>query len=310
MHNSDAAQTELSSDRPSWLVYFEERIEEERDELFSEAPYYEIVRDLLLAPNDDDKAVGEAITKFYDLYAARVRNEKKDPPEYGAGHKLNTISIVAFEAVVKVWYTSTEHQKLADFLIGIKKGAAEEFDEENLRFVYIGWGLEAAAQEQWNAGYVDTWTAKNSDEPENVWAGAWLSASALIAKLFQGGCLENDGHHWITKDLERTFEISTKGDIKTDSGRQCQVLSAINYILLAGETFVKGAKSPLPKWKFELNTTKWKLWASKIKEVADTVEDTARWDLKERAKQAYKKMVELYPEAFPSDENTEDQRSS
>lgn len=130
MHNSDTTQTESTSDRPSWLVYFEERIEEERDELFSEAQYYEIIRDLLLAPSDDDKAVDEAITKFYDLYAAQVRNEKKDPPEYGAGHKLNAISIVAFEAAVKVWYTSPEHQKLADFLIGIKKGAREEFDEE------------------------------------------------------------------------------------------------------------------------------------------------------------------------------------
>ncbi|KAF4498902.1 hypothetical protein FAGAP_4915 [Fusarium agapanthi] len=235
MHNSDAAQTEPSSNRASWLVYFEERIEEESDELLSEAPYYEIVRDLLLAPDDDDKSVGEAIAKFYDLYAAQVRNKKKAPPEYGAGHTLNSISIVAFEAVVKVWYASPEHQRLAAFLIGIKKGAVDEFNEENLRFVYVGWGLEAAAQEQWNAGYVDTWTAKNSDEPENVWAGAWLSASALIAKLFQGGCLENDGHHWITKDLERTFEVSTKGDIKTDPGRQAQVLSAANYILLAGE---------------------------------------------------------------------------
>ncbi|KAF5628806.1 hypothetical protein F52700_7899 [Fusarium sp. NRRL 52700] len=304
MHNSDAAQTKPSSDHPSWLVYFDERIEEESDEVFSEAPYYGIVRDLLLATNDGDTAVDEAITKFYDLYAAQVRNKKKDPPEYGAGHTLNSISIVAFEAAVKLWYTSPEHQKLADFLIGIKKGAKDEFDEENLQFVYIGWGLEAAAQEQWNAGYVDTWTAKNSDEPENVWAGAWLSASALIGKLFQGGCLENDGHHWITKDLERTFETSTRGDIKTDPGRQAQVLSAVNYILLAGEAFVKGAKNPLPKWKFELNENKWRLWASKIKEVAETVDENARWGLKARAQDAYERMVELYPEAFSSDEST------
>lgn len=104
--------------------------------------------------------------------------------------------------------------------------------------------------------------------------------------------------------MEKAFEGKTSGDVKTDAGRQAQVLAAVNHILLAGELFVEGAKSPLRKWKFELNATKWKLWASKIKAVAETVDENARWELKEKAQKAYEKMVELYPEAFSSDENT------
>ncbi|EMT61140.1 hypothetical protein NOF04DRAFT_9269 [Fusarium oxysporum II5] len=300
MDNSEITEVAQPSDAPSWLKFLDERIEEERDGLFSESPSYEIVRDLLVASEDDDTAVSQAVTKFYDLYKAEAGRQSK-MPDHGAGYYLNTISLIAFEVAPKVWYASWRHDRITEFLIAIKDGAAKEFDEEDPQFVWIGWGLQAAASESWNAGHVDTYTAKNSQEPEDVWAGEWFSSCALLAKLFRGGCLDNDGQHWITKDLERTFEVCTSGDIKTDAGRQAQVLAAINHILLAGEVFVKGAKNPLPKWKFELNATKWKLWASKIKEVAETVDETARWDLKDRAQKAYEKMVELYPEAFSSD---------
>ncbi|KAF4332553.1 hypothetical protein FBEOM_13652 [Fusarium beomiforme] len=300
MDNSKTSQSEQTSDIPSWLEFLNQRIEEERDELFSEAPSHEIVRDLLTAPEDDASAVSQAVTKFFTLYKSEADQLSK-LEEQGAGAYLNSISTIVFEVATKVWYTSWKHDRLAEFVIAIKRGAADDYNEEDPQFVWIGWGLEAAAAEQWNAGHVDTYTAKNSTEPEDVWAGEWFSTSGLIAKLFQGGCLDNDGHFRITKDLERTFEGCTSGDVKTDAGRQAQVLAAVNYIILAGETFVKGAKNPSPKGNFELSARKWKFWASKIKEVAETVDKDARWDLKDRAQKAYDKMVELYPEAFSSE---------
>ncbi|CVK84829.1 uncharacterized protein FMAN_01756 [Fusarium mangiferae] len=303
MDTTEPTQVEQSSEVSSWLEFLNERIEEERDELFSESPSYEIVRDLLVASEDDDTAISQAVTKFYDLYRAEADKRVKWE-DHGAGEYLNTIAIIAFDVAPKLWYTSWRHQRIAEFLIAIKNGAAAKYHEEDPRFVWIGWGIEAAASECWNAGHVDHYTAKNSEGHEDTWAGEWFSTSALISKLFQGGCLEDDGHHWIAHDLERAFEGKTSGDVKTDAGRQAQVLAALNHILLAGELFVEGAKNPLPKWKFQMNATKWKLWASKIKEVAETVDENARWELKERAQKAFEKMVGLYPEAFSSDENT------
>jgi hypothetical protein len=72
----------------------------------------------------------------------------------------------------------------------------------------------------------------------------------------------------------------------------------VNYILIAGEAFAKEAKTPSQKWHLELNAKKWRLWASKLREVADIVDKDAKWDLKERAQKAFNKMVALYPEAF------------
>ncbi|KAF5604877.1 hypothetical protein FPCIR_730 [Fusarium pseudocircinatum] len=303
MHNSETTQGDQSSEVPSWLEFLNESIEEEGDDFDSEAPSYEIVRDLLVAPEDDDTAVSRAVTRFYDLYKAEA-HELGKLEDHGAGGFLNSIAAIAFEVAPKLWYTNWRHQRIAEFLIAIKNGAAEEYSEEDPQFVWIGWGVTAAASESWNAGHVDHYTVKHSKRSEDTWTGEWFSTSGLISKLFQGGCLEDYGQLWISKDLERALESSTSGDVKTDAGRQAQVLAAVNHILIAGEAFVEGAKNPLPKWKFELNTTKWKLWASKIKEVAETVDENARWGLKERAQKAYEKMVELYPEAFSSDENT------
>jgi hypothetical protein len=110
--------------------------------------------------------------------------------------------------------------------------------------------------------------------------------------------LDSDGPRWITDDFERAFESTTPGDVTSDIGRQAQVLALVNYILIAGEAFAKEAKTPSQKWHLELNAKKWRLWASKLREVADVVDEDAKWDLKERAQKAYNKMVELYPEVI------------
>lgn len=169
MSTSNDIQTEPSSDRPLWLVHIEETIEEERDDLFSHSPFYEIVRDLLLAPEDDSHAVSQAVSRFYDLYAAGANERTREPPEYFAGHYLNSIACVAFETASEVPFDTYQHDRLVEFLIGIKKGAADEYDTEvscprcslkplflttakDPKFVYYRWGLENAADEHWNHG--------------------------------------------------------------------------------------------------------------------------------------------------------------
>lgn len=130
---SNDAQPLLPSDRPPWLIYVEDRIAEENDQFYSGAIYFEIIRDLLLAPNDDDTAVPRAIKRFNEHYVAGFAGEdfgRRQPPEYAAGDILNEISIAVFETVGKVSFTDIRHDRLADFLIGIKRDAADEFRKE------------------------------------------------------------------------------------------------------------------------------------------------------------------------------------
>jgi hypothetical protein len=129
----------------------------------------------------------------------------------------------------------------------------------------------------------------------------WLSTTALIAKLFQADLLGAYGPLWLSADFIRAFETHTDGDYTKHPVRQSQILAVANYILLAGEAFAKDAKISSPERRYDLDAEKWKLWAGKLREVADTVDETAGWDLKGKTQKAYDRMVELYPEAFSSD---------
>jgi hypothetical protein len=99
----------------------------------------------------------------------------------------------------------------------------------------------------------------------------------------------------------RAFKSNAPGDVTIDIGRQAQVLAVVNYILIAGEAYAKEAKAP-QRLHLAVDANKWRLWASKLREVADVVDQNAKWDLKERAQKAYDKMVELYPEAFEDEQ--------
>lgn len=130
---SNDVQPLAPSDRPPWLIHVEGRIAEENEQLDSGAIYFEIIRDLLLAPDSDDTAVPKAIKRFNEHYAAGFTEEdfgRRQPPEYAAGDILNEISIAVFETVGKVSFTDIRHDRLANFLIGIKRDAAVEFNKE------------------------------------------------------------------------------------------------------------------------------------------------------------------------------------
>ncbi|KAI8712436.1 NACHT domain-containing protein [Fusarium sp. LHS14.1] len=214
--------------------------------------YKRIVRDILLAPDNDDAAVPKAIKRFNEQYVADFAGEdfgRRQPPEYAAGDILNEISIAVFETVGKVSFTDIRHDRLANFLIGLKRDAADKFNREDPQFVYFGWGLEAAAAEDWNSSHAQGTTTDNE----------FRTASQA-------------SHSWA------------------------------NYILIAGDAYIKEVKQPSKKYRVEVTPVRWKLWASKLQEVSDAASIDAEWDLKNRARKAYEKMVELYPEAFKTEE--------
>ena len=49
---------------------------------------------------------------------------------------------------------------------------------------------------------------------------------------------------------------------------------------------------------YSLGKAEWKIWADLFQELDEITPDGAEWGLKENAKQAYAKMVGLFPELF------------
>ncbi|KAJ4171448.1 hypothetical protein NW754_013216 [Fusarium falciforme] len=294
---SNDVQPLATSDRPPWLAHVEDRIAEGNEQFDSGAMYFEIIRDLLLAPDSDDTAIPKAMKRFHEHYVAGFAGKdfgRRQPPEYAAGDVLNEISIAVFETVGKISFTDIRHDRLANFLIGIKRDAADEFSKE------------AAVAEDWNSSHAQGVTRDNEFRTASQTSHSWVNKSALLAKLFSAGLLDADGTRWISGDFESAFETRTSGELATNIGRKAQVVAQANYILIAGDAYIKEVKQPSKKYRVEVTPARWNLWASKLQEVADTASIDAEWDLKSRAQKAYEKMVELYPEAFKTEETQVD----
>jgi hypothetical protein len=119
--------------KTKWLTYINTRIEEEKEEAFPQDHYYEIVRDMLLQSDDSDKAISQAVEKFYSHYIAGFSEEDsggRQPPEFQAGNELNGTAVIVFETVAEITFTDPKQDVLSRFLIGIAKNAAERFDEK------------------------------------------------------------------------------------------------------------------------------------------------------------------------------------
>jgi hypothetical protein len=109
-------------------------IEEKEDDFGDPAPR-EIIRDLLLAPEENDLAIDRAVQRFTSDYLAGFAREdededmpKRQPPEYNAGLDLNEIAHVVFDIMDSVSFENPEHDRLASFFIALKQKAAPEFD--------------------------------------------------------------------------------------------------------------------------------------------------------------------------------------
>ncbi|KAM5349005.1 hypothetical protein ACJ41O_008828 [Fusarium nematophilum] len=268
----------VGSNPPSWLTLLERRIEEEKDEVFPDPVYFEIVRDVLAAPEGDDTAVSRAIARFHEHYVSGFAGEdfgRRTPPDYSAEPILQDLANLALEVSAEIEFTDERHDRLANLLIGIKESSAKEFNKDDPKFVFYPIALRAAAAEYWNGGH-----------------------AALLAKWFKGDLLETDGRLWVSGDFEKAFEIYTQTDVVNNLGKKAEVLAVANYILFAGDAYINEVKNPSRWYHVDVTPQRWTLWASKLQEVADAVGEDAEWDLKNRAQKAHDRMVELYPEAF------------
>ncbi|KAF5001634.1 hypothetical protein FGRMN_940 [Fusarium graminum] len=301
---NDQNYEQSSAGIPNWHTYLNTRIEEEKEEAFPEDLYYEIIRDMLLQSENSEKAVSEAIDKFYKHYLAGFSRGDfggRKPPEYEAGAELNSISTIVFETIAEIPFADPKQDILSCFLLGIAKNAADEFDKRDPQFVCYIWGIQTAAVSRWNAYHVSTGPGDYERPGVTEAVDIWLSTSALIAKLFQADLLGEYGPLWASADFRDALEKNVDDNLTTLPFKQAQILAAVNYITLAGEAFAKEAKDSSKTRSYELNAARWKLWASKFQEVSDKIGEDAGLGLKQRAKEAHNRMVELYPEAFGED---------
>ncbi|KAF4464536.1 hypothetical protein FALBO_8619 [Fusarium albosuccineum] len=294
-------ETTESSSQPAWLTLLDSKIEQDKDAIPSEAEgtYLNIIRDMLLARDHDAAAVPQAVKRFLDHCTASLADK-----EYGmgrhdenpSGYELNAVAVIALDLGIEIPFTDSKQDRLADMLLGIKNAAVKEPDTNSPHFIYQDWGVETAVREYWHS-HADGYMQDSEDTPLKTAANEWLNVSALLAKFFKRGLLD-ECVGWVTKDLEYALETRTYGDIVTNIGRQSQVLAAANLILVGGENLAKEVKTPSRKWHMELSAARWKLWASKFQEAADAASEDSEWCLKSRIQKAHDKMVELYPEAF------------
>lgn len=88
---------------------------------------------MLLKSDGSDKAVSQAIEKFYSHYITGFSEKDfsgRQPPEYHAGNELNGIAVIVFEIVVEIPFMDPKQDVLSRFLIGIAENAADTFDEK------------------------------------------------------------------------------------------------------------------------------------------------------------------------------------
>lgn len=134
-------QRATAADSPAWLYWLEEQIKEEKYDYFGEPTFLEIVRDLLLAVDEDDSAITKAVDRFKKGYVAGFTGkdaEKRKAPEYDAGLYVHEVSYAVFGAASEIPFTDPKHDKLATFLITLRNSAATEFDLKVSCFIVCG----------------------------------------------------------------------------------------------------------------------------------------------------------------------------
>ncbi|EQL02966.1 hypothetical protein OCS_01327 [Ophiocordyceps sinensis CO18] len=73
---------------------------------------------------------------------------------------------------------------------------------------------------------------------------------------------------------------------------RCQADLAAQWVLIAGEALAKTVGPPAAGEKeYPLSEAEWRAWRAAFKRLADTVPDTAEWELKRDAGKAYEKMA-------------------
>ena len=126
-----------------------------------------------------------------------------------------------------------------------------------------------------------------------------MNFSAFLARCIESGVSKRyeDRCKYAVIDIGKGIEK----DLKPGITRDCRVMVASQYVLLAGrvvyeEIVAKMKGKDREKWGLD----KWSLWGRKFKELAREYEEIGNPGLASATKQAYEKMVSFHPSLFSS----------
>ncbi|KAM5349003.1 hypothetical protein ACJ41O_008826 [Fusarium nematophilum] len=245
-----------------------------------------IVRDLLRAPGDEYAGVSHSVQAFYEHYKSKFGREASDGRRTFDGWMLSETAQFAVGMVHEVALTEVELDRLVNFFVGIKNAAATDINDKVSYYSVNGRIAEEDLGGQTVAEAIVV----------------WFRMSTFAAKIFQAGLADKEGPCWAFQACEFGFSKANKRYKGLDNiGRQAQLVSIANYILIAGDAMARAAKAKPTHWWVEISPmtpAKWRFTAKKLKEVADTVDEDVGFDLKNKAQNAHERMVELWPQAF------------
>ncbi|KAJ9150781.1 hypothetical protein NKR23_g3411 [Pleurostoma richardsiae] len=268
-----------ASRKPRWLTYMTDEIESDADDV--ERDFIEIMRDMLLAPGDQETAASDAVQKVREYYNTHYTDDRrtwrlqKDHATWGL---LNTLSTYAFELVSQIPVT-------------------DEFDLENPQLLYDDTSYSAAARDFWNHDNVNAVPGISIDDDLRERCEKWISISAFLAKLLNAGALGETAIVWAAMDLKEGLEKTDDDSRINLLALACKQVVAVQYILLAGDLLAWAAQArSSEKIAGGLNLEKWRLWADRLGEISRETPEDAEWGLKVAAGKAHARMINLHPE--------------
>lgn len=115
----------------------------------------------------------------------------------------------------------------------------------------------------------------------------WVNFSSFIARTTEAG-LNGDYYNYMLIDISHGLDDDLPQGLKRD----CQVMVAAQYILLAGGTLAENC----------FKADEWRRWAEKLKEISKK-EEGVNTRLASATEEAYRYMVSLHPAVFSASED-------
>ncbi|KAK4035035.1 hypothetical protein C8A01DRAFT_18241 [Parachaetomium inaequale] len=267
-------------DQPRWLVHIDEQVSKVYMDT-AETDMLLVIRDMLLAPDGDENATPNAIQEvqayYRDNYCPADDPSWKQNPADGIYDVLASLLLQVFDVAgfMSFKFDNIRHKRLADLVIGLERQAQREF---NLEDPQLGWGESILLQEAFQA-----WDGCRLGPVSSLtMCSEALGVNTLLSRLTAAGLLGKRGVAWAKTSIDKALDEPAVEN-STPLAVNAAASIATQYILLAGEVLAA-----------EVDDGTWNTWAAKLREIADDAA-AAEWHLKENARKAYAKMVQIRP---------------
>lgn len=307
---------------PAWLTQWQSMLSDVISEGdATEENFLRMFRKLLESPEHDAHAVEQAAKDIRDYYTTHYNADKPGfsrMPAGGAGYVMEVVSSHAFDLAGALFPGDVNHNRLGSLLVELKTHAAKTLDSEvgltsKVSYVslnmltwvqtpelgYDATGLLITIRDHWNHDH----GLVRDNETSVSRCDEWIAVSSLIARLLGENMLRGEEISLATEDIKECLKSSTETSL-SELTRNCRILVAANWVLLAGPQLFEEVKSDPQGRAGRLAPDTCKKLAIKLDEVASRSTEPseehspAHWKLKDRVVKAMQTMKELDPTLF------------